>query len=63
MLAMVSAKFLWLVLLNLEVVSDHRRTKAFQVALHDFGLNTQLILIKPETKDPGEARRNTGTPG
>ena len=63
MLAMVSAKFQWLVLLNLEVVSDHRRTKAFQVALHVFGLNTQLILIKPETKDPGEARRNTGTPG
>ena len=63
MLAMVSGKFQWLVLLNLEVVSDHRRTKAFQVALHVFGLNTQLILIKPRTKDPGEARRNTGTPG
>ena len=63
MLAMVSAKFQWFVLLNLEVVSDDRRTKAFQVALHVLGLNTQLILIKPETKDSGEARRNTETPG
>ena len=63
MLAMVSAKFQWLVLLNLKIVSDHRRTKAFQVALHVLGLNTQLILVKPETKDPGEARRNTETPG
>ena len=63
MLAMVSAKFQWLVLLNLEVVSDHRRTKAFQMALHVFGLNTQLILIKAESRDPGETRRNTGTPG
>ena len=62
MLAIVSARFLWWVVVNLEVVSDHRRTRAFRVALHVFGLNTQLMLIRPMTKGPGEARRIPGTP-
>ena len=62
MLAIVSARFLWLVVVNLEVVSDRRRTKAFRVALHVFGLNTQLMLIRPRRKGPGEARRIPGTP-
>ena len=62
MLAIVSARFLWLVVVNLEVVSDRRRTKAFRVALHVFGLNTQLMLIGPRTKGPAEARRIPGTP-
>ena len=46
----------------MEVVSDHRRTRAFRAALHVFGLNTQLMLIGPRTKGPAEVRRIPGTP-